>query len=94
MRSARYGGCARSLCSRIPRVVTLAVLSAIATPLAPRLGSVAAQAAQLGTVSGTVRSAESREPLPAVTLTVSGTQLGAITGADGRFTIANVPTGL
>jgi len=92
MRSARHGRHARRW-SRMPRVVALAVLAAIVTPLAPHRGSVAAQAAQSGTVTGTVRSAESREPLPAVTLTVSGTQLGAITGADGRFTIANVPPG-
>src|SRR5262245_54390250 len=68
------------------RVVALAVLAALAAPLAPRSGRLAAQAAPLGTVTGTIRSAESHEPLPAVTLTISGTQLGAITGPDGRFT--------
>jgi hypothetical protein len=93
MRSARYGRNVRSRPVRVPRVVALAVLAAIAAPLAPRSGGVAAQAAPLGTVIGTVRSAESREPLPAVTIMVSGTQLGAITGPDGRFTIANVPSG-
>ena len=51
------------------------------------------QAAQTGTVAGTVRAADSREPLAATTVSVSGTQLGAITGPDGRFAIANVPTG-
>lgn len=51
------------------------------------------QTVQTGTVAGVVRAADSREPLPAATIAVSGTQLGAITGPDGRFTIANVPTG-
>jgi TonB-linked SusC/RagA family outer membrane protein len=93
MRPARYGRHARRPARRVPSVVALAALAALVAPLAPGAGSVAGQAAPLGTVTGTVRSAESREPLPAVTLTVSGTQLGAITGADGRFTIANVPAG-
>ena len=78
---------------RVTRAVTLVAVAVLWAPLAPRSGSAFAQAAPLGTITGTVRAADSREPLPSATVSVNGTQLGAITGADGRFTIANVPAG-
>ncbi len=38
-------------------------------------------------------SAESGEPLVGVSVTVSGTSLGAVTSSDGRYTIRAVPEG-
>jgi len=46
-----------------------------------------------GSVTGTVRAAESAQPLEGVMVTVAGTRLGAVTRADGRYTIAGVPPG-
>ena len=47
--------------------------------------------AQEGTVTGTVTDAETGEPLPGATVVVE--DLGAASGADGQFTISNVPAG-
>ena len=45
-----------------------------------------------GQVSGRV-TAEGGRPLPSATVSIDGTRLGAITGTEGRFTIAGVPVG-
>ena len=46
-----------------------------------------------GTVKGTVVDRETRESLPNVTVVVLGTQLGASTDAEGRFTLGKLPAG-
>ncbi|HET9985898.1 MAG TPA: TonB-dependent receptor [Longimicrobiales bacterium] len=46
-----------------------------------------------GTIAGTVRSAETGEPLSNVSVVVVGTGRGALTDAEGRFEIRGVPTG-
>jgi len=51
------------------------------------------QVPQQGTVVGTVREAESQQPVPSVQVSVLGTQLGALTGENGRFRITGVPAG-
>jgi TonB-dependent starch-binding outer membrane protein SusC len=50
-------------------------------------------AAQAGTVQGAVTAATTREPIVGAEVTVGGTNLGTRTGADGRFTLLNVPEG-
>lgn len=45
-----------------------------------------------GTIQGTVRD-EGGQPLPGANVIIRDTMLGAATGADGRYTIANVPAG-
>ena len=55
-------------------------------------GPLGAQGA-MGTVSGTVIDSTSRQPIPDVTVSVPGTQLGAITRQDGSFSITSVPEG-
>ncbi len=49
--------------------------------------------ATAATVQGTVRNASNGQPLAGATVTVVGTSLGATTGADGSFTLNNVPAG-
>lgn len=49
--------------------------------------------AQGRTVSGKVQEDATQEPVAGATVLVEGTDLGAITGPDGTFTIAGVPAG-
>ncbi len=62
----------------------LALSIAAATPLA-------AQAT--GTIVGRVVDGDNGQPVAAAQVTIAGTQLGRSTGDDGRFTLANVPSG-
>jgi iron complex outermembrane receptor protein len=52
-----------------------------------------AQQVATGTITGRVVDSTSQQPLANVTVAVPGTPRGALTGADGRFTITAVPTG-
>jgi TonB-linked SusC/RagA family outer membrane protein len=61
------------------------VSTAAATP--------AATPAAAATVSGRVTEANSGRPLPNAQVGIVGTRLGAVTNADGRYTIVNVPDG-
>ena len=49
--------------------------------------------ATTGTVRGRVTDAASARGLPDAQVSVDGTRLGAVTGANGEFTITQVPTG-
>jgi TonB-linked SusC/RagA family outer membrane protein len=49
--------------------------------------------AQTGTVSGTVIDEQTRQPLADAQVVVVGTQLSAVTRADGRYSITGVPAG-
>ncbi|HEX2094693.1 MAG TPA: TonB-dependent receptor [Longimicrobiaceae bacterium] len=46
-----------------------------------------------GRITGTVTGGEPARPLAGAAVTVVGTQLRTVTGADGQFTLANVPAG-
>jgi TonB-dependent starch-binding outer membrane protein SusC len=48
---------------------------------------------QTGTVEGTVTDGRTGEPLRGAQITVAETTLGALSGANGAFTISNVPVG-
>ena len=50
-------------------------------------------AAQVGTVEGAVKNAVTGEAIAGAEVTVGGTNIGTRTGADGRFTLLNVPAG-
>jgi iron complex outermembrane receptor protein len=52
-----------------------------------------AQQVATGTITGRVVDSTSQQPLANVTVAVPGTQRGALSGADGRFTITSVPAG-
>jgi TonB-linked SusC/RagA family outer membrane protein len=62
----------------------LALLTAAARPAA---------AQGTGTIQGTVSDAQNGGPLSGVRVGVDGTSLGAVTGADGRYELRNVPAG-
>ena len=47
----------------------------------------------VGTVEGTTIDASTGRPLSGVQVVIVNTQLGALTGADGRFQVRNVPSG-
>jgi outer membrane receptor protein involved in Fe transport len=52
-----------------------------------------ATAGSTGKISGVVRDARTKEPLPGVNVLVEGTTLGAATDIEGRYVILNVPPG-
>ena len=70
---------------RARRVFSLAGLALLIVP--------ASVAAQAGTVTGTVVDANTSQPMPSVQVFIPGLQLGALTNAQGRFLIVNVPLG-
>lgn len=47
-----------------------------------------------GIVSGRIRSQLNQQPLAGVTVRVEGTNIGAYTNAEGKFTLKNVPVGI
>jgi TonB-linked SusC/RagA family outer membrane protein len=49
--------------------------------------------AQGGTVTGTVTDAETSAPLSTVQVAIQGTSIGALTSAQGEFSLTNVPPG-
>ena len=53
----------------------------------------ASVSAQTGSVSGTITDGETGQPLVGASVFLVGTQTGAATGLDGRYTIARVPLG-
>ncbi|MDF1503470.1 TonB-dependent receptor [Roseisolibacter sp. H3M3-2] len=55
-------------------------------------GALGAQAST-GTITGRVVDSTAQQPLSNVTVSVVGTQLGALSRNDGGFTLANVPAG-
>ena len=46
-----------------------------------------------GKIAGTIRDAQTGEPLPSVNVVIEGTLLGAATNPDGYFVILNIPPG-
>ncbi|MEP6621358.1 MAG: TonB-dependent receptor [bacterium] len=65
---------------------------ALLVPICFATSSVRAQSAA-GRVTGAVTDAESGQPITDVNVSLGGTNSGARTGADGRYTIANVNPG-
>ncbi len=52
------------------------------------------QAFAAGVLRGLVLSAENNQPLAAVRVQLQGARLGALTDANGRFVITDVPAGV
>jgi TonB-linked SusC/RagA family outer membrane protein len=61
--------------------------------LLPGLSVVSGQQQQVGTIVGQVVSGAARTPTLGAQVAVVGTQFGALTNAEGRFIIRNVPVG-
>jgi TonB-linked SusC/RagA family outer membrane protein len=71
------------------RWTSLSVLSSVLVLCA----AAPSEAQQRGTISGVVTEAASSRPVAGAQVSIAGTQQGAATGADGRFTIGNVAEG-
>src|SRR5688500_231107 len=67
---------------------SLAALVCAAAVVSPAVAQ-----AQTGVVNGRVVDSVSQQPLANVTVSVVGTQLGALTREDGRFSLGAVPAG-
>jgi uncharacterized membrane protein len=70
------------------RQLGLTLLVALAALGAPRLLE-----AQTGSVTGVVTDKDTKQPIEGATVLLQGTQLGAVTLANGRYTILGVPPG-
>lgn len=67
-------------------VATFASASGMAAPRTP-------PALRVGTITGEVRDAQTLRPLGAVQVSIPAVNMGALTSADGTFTISEVPAG-
>ncbi len=72
------------------RPVFVRTAGALALALAT---ATAASAQATGTITGTVTSAANHQPLAGAQVYIPGTQLGMLSGQNGRFLILNVPAG-
>ena len=73
---------------KVTALVLMAVpLFALVTAASP------ASAQEMGRVTGVVRAADTQRPLSGAQVYIQGTRIGALTNADGRFLIINVPVG-
>jgi TonB-dependent starch-binding outer membrane protein SusC len=68
-------------------------LRAVAVSAVLLVPAQAAAQAGAGTVTGTVVDAQGARPLSDVSVSVAGTDRRTVTGADGRFTLTQVPAG-
>src|SRR5688572_2677064 len=87
-REVRVPALAAAACRRWALFPLLALLLLAPTGCARSLS-----AQETGTLTGMVLDRATRRPLPDVVILVQGTQMGTSTGADGRFRIADIPTG-
>src|SRR5690606_30521264 len=75
---------------QLPLRSLLAALAAGMLALPPVL---AAQAPTTGRITGRIVDAESGRPLIGAQVTISGTEIGTLSGLDGRYIIARAPAG-
>ncbi|HSL69064.1 MAG TPA: TonB-dependent receptor plug domain-containing protein, partial [Longimicrobiales bacterium] len=75
------------------RCWTPRALCALALTLAGAAAAAAQQQQTTGTIVGQVLRAQDRSPMLGAQVIVVGTQSGALSAAEGRFTIRNVPAG-
>lgn len=79
---------------RTRRIVLRGAVATIALIVAPAASIAVAQVPQgTAVITGRITDARSGLGVPGVTVQVDGTRLGAATGEDGRYRIANVPAG-
>lgn len=75
-------------CKQISGVTSLLIVSMLLLT-----GVVEVQAQTRSRISGVVKDAASRAPLPGVNVMIEGTSLGAVTNLKGEYVIINVPVG-
>jgi TonB-linked SusC/RagA family outer membrane protein len=75
------------------RALAALALTAAAVPAAAQPPAATPPAAQVGTIVGQVVAEGSGTPIIGAQVVVVGTQIGAMAGAEGRFTIRNAPAG-
>jgi hypothetical protein len=78
----------------ISKLIRYPILAAAATLLAVASANAQQPAPAAGRIVGRILDATTGNGLSAVTVQVVGTQLGAMSGLDGRFIINNVPSGM
>jgi TonB-linked SusC/RagA family outer membrane protein len=71
----------------------VALLPALGSALPSQAQTSPAATAATGPVTGVVRQASDRTPLPGVNVIVKGTSNGTSTDAEGRYSLPNVPAG-
>lgn len=80
-----------------PRIMKSSISSLALVLLTLLVGVINAQAqgnkAEVGKISGTLIDQDTGEPMIGVTVYVIGTDLGAVTDLDGKYTIRKVPVG-
>ncbi|MBK7256919.1 MAG: carboxypeptidase-like regulatory domain-containing protein [Ignavibacteriae bacterium] len=76
------------------KVYARPIIAFVCLTLIVLLAEPVALAASSGTVEGTVRDAQTGDPLPGANVMILKTSLGASTDMDGKFIIRNVPSGL
>src|SRR5690242_11617433 len=88
LRRPSSGGIIRTMnCqTRITRVAIVFAAALFASRLA-------AQATPAASIAGRVTDAQSGQPIPGVQVRIASTNLGAITGDDGRYVVRAAPTG-
>jgi Ca-activated chloride channel family protein len=74
------------------RIGSFLIAGALALPLVPAARIRLTPTGRTGSIAGTVRS-ERSAPLGSVMVTIAGTTLRAVTGADGKYRIDSVPVG-
>lgn len=74
----------RSRANRIPALLLAGAFLCVAMPAA---------AQERGTLTGTVTEELSNRPLIGAQVVIVGTEVGTVTGANGRYTLPNVPAG-
>ncbi len=81
--------------TRTRRSTTMRALTrlTVATLFGATVNAAGAQQTGTGRITGTVTDRTAGAPIPNVNVTVTGTTLAARTGTDGRYTIAEVPSG-
>ncbi|MDP2955127.1 MAG: SusC/RagA family TonB-linked outer membrane protein [Longimicrobiales bacterium] len=75
------------------RLTSGVVRGGLALALSLALGSASLAAQATGTLVGTVRDVASQRPLEAAQVYITGTGIGALSNAAGRFLLLNVPAG-
>lgn len=74
-------------------IATAPPLAALLTFAGLAIGAASVQAQVTGRITGVVRAGDTQRPLASAQVHIAGTRMGALTNAEGRYLILNVPAG-